>query len=121
MNGPSDEKCEKLARLASQMTKVCQIDDALDIVKSFLPSETELTTVQDSYKHLTASFICPKLTFIVDEVKFPRLWPQHVIDFYFSVSIFSYDYFFLIVCKGQTISRFAGLCLFSIRLICSES
>ena len=88
MNGFSDEKCEKLARLASQMTKVCQIDDALDIVKSFLPSETELATVQDSYKHLTASFICPKLTFIVDEVKFPQLWPQHVIDFYFSVSIF---------------------------------
>ena len=88
MNGPSDEKCEKLARLASQMTKVCQVDDALDIVKSFLPSETELTTVQDSYKHLTASFICPKLTFIVDKVKFPQLWPQHVIDFYFSVSIF---------------------------------
>ena len=97
MNGSSDEKCEKLARLASQMTKVCQIDDALDIVKSFLPSETELTTVQDSYKHLTASFICPKLTFIVDEVKFPQLWPQHVIDFYFSVSIFLWYFFFFII------------------------
>ena len=95
MNGTSVEKCEKLARLAAQMTKVCQIDDALDIVKSFLPSETELTTVQDSYKHLTASFICPKLTFIVDEVKFPQLWPQHVIDFYFSVSIFIWYFFYL--------------------------
>ena len=80
------DKLEKLANLASELAKLCKIDDTQDIIKLFLPSETKMTTVH-SYDFLTGTFISPKLTFIENDIEFPQLWPQHIIDFYFSVSI----------------------------------
>ena len=80
------EKLEKLAKLASEMAKLCKIDDIQDIIKLFLASETKMTTVH-SYDYLIGTFFSPKLTFLESDVNFPQLWSQHIIDFYFTVSI----------------------------------
>ena len=95
----NEDKLENLAQLAFVMVKTCQnATDAQKVIRICLKDEfcenpdlrddmsrksgSEMAT-RDAYPQLNSS----PLTFMDNQMQFPKLWPQHVIDFYFRVSV----------------------------------